>query len=91
MSLGHGIIHDKYSKQKLNIKSSTELEVVEASNYIDYILYIKWVLKEQGYVLKHNIFNQDNMSAIKMEKNGMQLCGEKSRHIHIRYFLLRMC
>ena len=91
MSLGHGIIYDKCSKQKLNTNSSTESEVVGASDYIGYTLYIKWFLKEQGYVLKHNIFYQDNMSAIKMEKNDRQSCGEKSTHIHIIYILVRMC
>ena len=89
MSLGHGVIHAKCSKQKLDTKSSTESEVVGASDYIGYTLYIKWFLKEQGYVLKHNIFYQDNMSAIKMEKNDRQSCGEKSRHIHIRYIFIK--
>ena len=89
MSLGHGIIHDKCSKQKLNTKSSTESEVVGASDYIGYTLYIKWFLREQGYALKLNIFYQDNMSAIKMEKNGRQSCGWKSRHIHIIYVFIK--
>ena len=35
------------------------------------------------------IFYQDNMSTIKMEKNGRQSCGEKSRHIHISYFFIK--
>ena len=89
MSLGHGVIHDKCSKQKLNTKSSTESEVVDASDYIGFTLYIKWFLKEQGCALKQNTFYQDKMSAIKMEKNGRQSCGEKSRHIHIRYFFIK--
>ena len=69
MSLGYGVIHNKFSKQKLNTKSSTETEVVGASDYVGYTLYIKWFLKEQGYNLKHNVLYQDNMSAMKMEMN----------------------
>ena len=39
--------------------------------------------------MKRNIFYQDNTSAIKMESNGRKSCGEKSRHINIRYFFIK--
>ena len=39
--------------------------------------------------LDTSIFYQDNQSAIRMEKNGRQSCGEKSRHINIRYFFIK--
>ena len=34
MSLGRGTVHQKSSKQKLNMKSSTEAELVGASDYV---------------------------------------------------------
>ena len=34
MSMGQGIFHSKSGKQKLNTKSSTETEVVGASDYL---------------------------------------------------------
>ena len=34
ISMGYGIIHGKSSKQKLNVKSSTEAELVGMSEYI---------------------------------------------------------
>ena len=34
ISLGHGVIPTKSSKQKINTKSSTEAELVGASNFI---------------------------------------------------------
>ena len=34
MSFGSGIIHHKSSKQRLNSKSSTESELIGASDYI---------------------------------------------------------
>jgi hypothetical protein len=89
ISMGHGVIHSKSSKQKINTKSSTESEVVGASDYIPWTLWAKRFLEHQGYNLSRNIFYQDNQSAMKIEKNGRKSCGEKSRHIHIRYFLLR--
>ena len=89
VTMGTGVIHARSSKQKLNTKSSTESEFVSASDYITWPLWLKRVLQHQGYKLDFNIFYQDNESAIKLEKNGAQSCGEKSRHIKIRYFLLR--
>ena len=89
MTMGHGLIHHKSSKQRLNTKSSTETEVVGASDYIPWTVWAKRFLNEQGYNLDRNIFYQDNMSAMKIEKNGRKSCGEKSRHIHIRYFFIK--
>ena len=34
-------------------------------------------------------FYQDNQSAIQLEKNGRASCGQKSRHIDIRYFFMQ--
>ena len=39
--------------------------------------------------MDRTIFYQDNESAIKMEKNGLRSCGDKSRHIKIRYFFIK--
>ena len=39
--------------------------------------------------MKSNIFYQDNQSAILLEKNGRNSCGDKSRHINIRYFFIK--
>lgn len=89
ISLGKGIVHSKSTKQKLNTKSSTETELVGASDYIPWTLWSKRFLECQGYKMTRNIFYQDNESAIKMEKNGLKSCGEKSRHINIRYFFIK--
>ena len=89
ISLGHGVINSKSSKQKINTKSSTEAEVVGASDFISHTMWTSWFLKEQGYVMKSNIFYQDNQSAILLEKNGRNSCGDKSRHINIRYFFIK--
>jgi len=39
MLFGRGIINANSNKQKLNIKSSTEAEVVGASNYLPFNIY----------------------------------------------------
>ena len=66
MSFGHGILHHKASVQKLNIKSSTEAELVGTSEYVPYNIWMKKNLHEQGYDIKDNVLFQDNQSSIKM-------------------------
>ena len=46
-------------------------------------------MEYQGYTIDSNIFYQDNQSAMKLEKNGRKSCGDKSRHIDIRYFFIK--
>ena len=89
ISLGHGVITSKSSKQKINTKSSTEAELVGASDFILQTMWTTCFLKDQGYAVQSNIFYQDNQSAILLEKNGRSSCGEKSRHINIRYFFIK--
>ena len=85
-SFGQDMTYAKYSKQKINTKSSTESEVVGASDYITFMVWLAGFMKEQGQQLKHEIFFQDNMSAMQIEKNGRFLSGERSRHLNIRHF-----
>ena len=89
ISLGRGTIHNKSSKQKISTKVSTESEVVGASDFIPWTMWLKRILQELGYGMKRIVFYQDNESAIKMEKNGLKSCGDKSRHINIRYFFIK--
>jgi hypothetical protein len=89
VSFGRGAIMSKSSKQKLNTKSSTEAELVGASDYLPYPIWMKKFLEAQGYVLKENVFFQDNQSTIRFEKNGRKSCGPNSRHIDIRYFFIK--
>jgi hypothetical protein len=90
LSFGRGAVMSKSSKQRLNTKSSTEAELVGASDYLPYPIWAKYFLEVQGYTLKENIFYQDNQSTIRFEKNGRKSCGPKSRHINIRYFFIRI-
>ena len=86
ISFGTGGILCKSNKQKLNTKSSTEAEVVGASDYLPNTLWVMHFMDAQGYPIKHSLFAQDNQSAIRLEKNGRASAGQKSRHINIRHF-----
>ena len=74
MSIGIGAIHSKCSKQKLNTKISTETEILGPSDYIPWTLWAKRFSQTQGYVLRNNIFYQDNMSTMRLESNGLKSC-----------------
>ena len=88
MSFGHGAVHCKSAKQKLNTKSSTESELVGISDYLPYNIWMRMFLEEQGYELKSNVLFQDNQSTIRMGTNGRTSCTGNSRHIDIRYFFV---
>ena len=89
ISFGHGALHTRSSKQKLNTMSSTEAELVGVSDYLPYNIWMSNFLKEQGYNLKSNVLYQDNQSTIKMEVNGRNSCTGNSRHIDIQYFFVK--
>ena len=86
ISFGTGGILCKSSKQKLNTKSSTEAELVGASDYLPNTIWVMHFMEQQGYPILHSSFAQDNESAIKLERNGRVSAGQRSRHINIRHF-----
>jgi hypothetical protein len=89
VSFGRGGLMCKSRKQTLNVKSSTEAEQVGASDYLPNPIWAKAFLEAQGYPIVENFFEQDNESAIKLEKNGRLSAGPKSRHVNIRYFWIK--
>ncbi|GAX20129.1 hypothetical protein FisN_17Lu131 [Fistulifera solaris] len=82
-SFGRGGLVCKSTKQKLNTRSSTEAELVGASDYLPHTVWVKLFMEAQGHKMTEVIFEQDNESAIRMEKNGRLSAGQKSRHIDI--------
>jgi len=89
LSLGMGTIMCKFMKQKLNTKSSTEGEVIRASDYLPNMIWAKMFMEAQGHRVEKNEFMQDNQSAIKLERNGHASSGQKTRHVNIQYFFIK--
>jgi hypothetical protein len=75
-------------KQKLNVRSSTEGELVAVDNAATMILWTKLFLEAQGYDVEKNIVYQDNKSAILLETNGNKSSGKQTRALNIRYFFI---
>ena len=88
ISLGKGAIYGLSIRQKLNTKSSTEAELVGASNVMPQVLCTRYFLKAQGYPIRDNVLYQDNQSAMLLEKNGRGSSSKRTRHINIRYFFI---
>mmetsp|Transcript_35469 Transcript_35469/g.82304 ORF Transcript_35469/g.82304 Transcript_35469/m.82304 type:complete len:122 (+) Transcript_35469:5357-5722(+) len=88
MSLGEGAVYCTSTKQKMNTKSSTEAEVVGVAHALTHMLWLSHFMKEQGYE-NEVLLNQDKLSSIKMEVNRLKSCGKRSRHMNIRYFMIK--
>ena len=86
--MGTGGAYVKYSKQKLNTKSSTEAELVGVDDVMTQVIWNRYFLKEQGYMIHDNVIYQDNQSAIRLDNNGRRSGSKKTRHINIRYYFI---
>ena len=89
MTFGRGTIMNKSTKQKLNTNSSTEAELVGASDSVPQIVWTNYFVSAQGYSINDTILYQDNTSAISMEKNGKLSSSKRTKHINIRYFFIQ--
>lgn len=89
MTLGRGAVVSMSGKQKLNVRSSTECELVGAYDILPTILWCKYFIESLGYEVEHNILMQDNKSAILLEKNGRMSSSKRTKHIRARYFLIK--
>ena len=51
ISMGYGIMHGKASKQKINVKSSTESESVGMGKYVPYNIWFIMFMGAHGYAI----------------------------------------
>lgn len=86
---GRDIFQVKSVKQGLNTKSSTEAEVVAASDMAPYLLWTRYFLEAQGITIDRCILYQDNKSAMLLECNGSLSSSKRTKHINIRFFWLK--
>jgi hypothetical protein len=73
---------------ELNVKSSTEAEIVGTDNVMPQILWTLYFLEAQGYKINDNILCQDNKSSILLETNGRGSSGKRTRHTDVRHFFI---
>ena len=88
-SLGKGSFYTASTRQKLNTKSSTEAELVGVDDLMPMILWSRYFLLAQGYKMGASKVYQDNQSTMLLAKNGRASSGKRTRHINIRFFLVK--
>jgi hypothetical protein len=88
LMLGQGVVSSDSTKQKVNVRSSTEGEMVAGDDMLSKVLWTKRFMEAQGFQVKANIMYRDNTSAMKLEENGKSSSGKRTRHFDIKYFYL---
>lgn len=89
VSFGTGMALSFSKKQKLNVKSSTEAEVVGVDDGLPLVLWTRYFLQEQGYEMRPSLLYQDNKSAMLLEENGKASSTKRTKHINVRYFFIK--
>jgi hypothetical protein len=83
LTMGQGFPIVASWKQKLNMKSLTESELVGVNDMMPIMRWTCYFLLSQGYGIIENLLLQDNKSSIQLEQNGKALSGKHTRHINI--------
>jgi hypothetical protein len=91
MSLGSGAPISMSRKQKLNVRSSCEGELVGIDDALPSILWARYFIESQGYSVEQNILYQDNKSTILLANNGRWSSSKRTKHIKSRYFFIKDC
>ena len=61
MALGEGALTRMSNRQKLNVKISTEGELVAVDDALGQVIWTKHSIERQGYTVEHNTMYQDNI------------------------------
>ena len=88
LTMGKGTIYGGSLKHKLNSKSSTKAELISVSDGINQMLWTKYFLECQGYVVNSSTIYQDNEASILLKRNGKRSSKKGTRFIYIFYFFI---
>jgi hypothetical protein len=87
-TVGKGSIRHVSKRQSLVSKSSTESELIGASDEISPAIGLRNYLIEQGYKVGPVRLEQDNRSTMTLMKKGKS-SSAKMRHVDIRYYFIK--
>jgi hypothetical protein len=82
---------DQLSGYQRNRKSTREVQRKQSSWELT-TLHHKFygrVMEEQGLKIEESTLNQDNLSAMILEKNGKESSSIRTTHIRVRYFFIK--
>ena len=75
-------------KQKFNTKSSTEANLAVLDDVLAQVIWTRYFLKEQLYIIHDNVIYQDKQSVIRLDNNGRKSSRNRKKHINIRYYFI---
>ncbi|EJK68662.1 hypothetical protein THAOC_10139 [Thalassiosira oceanica] len=84
---GRGAVMDICAKQRSNATSSTQTELYGVDQTMPKMIWAKHFLEAQGFESR-TVLHQDNTSTIRLEVNGKKSSGQRTRHLHIKYFFV---
>ena len=87
-SFGNGLFLARSSKQKIVTKSSTEAELVAASDESSALIGVRNFVRAQGLELGPVILYQDNKSTMSVIRKG-NFTGRNTKHVNVRYFFIK--
>jgi hypothetical protein len=76
------------TKQKLDIRSSAETEIVGVDDCMPSVLWTRCFKEAQGHGVQENIVCQDNKSAILVWKNGKASSSKRTKHVNVRCYFV---
>ena len=91
MTMGKGSVHDKSTKQKLNAKSSTELELVGVDDVPPQVSWTNHFMRKQGCDSMETIVMQDNESATLLENDGELSSSDHTKHVNVQCYFVKDC
>jgi hypothetical protein len=87
-TLGTGSIYSSSTKQKITTKSSSEAELVAASDTSGRLLAFRNYLISRKYITSPAVLGQDNLATKQMLEKGIS-SSKRTRHLNIRYFFVK--
>ena len=85
-TMGKGCVTSACQKQKVNTRSTTEAELVGLDDVLSKIIWTLLFVRAQGFHVLSNVVHRDNTSTMKLEQNGKESSGRRTRHFDIKYF-----
>ena len=73
----------------MNVKSSTEVELVGADDDLGQVIFTKKLIEGQLYNVEHNTMYQDNRSTMLIKTNGWDSGGKRTKHTKAIYYLVK--
>jgi hypothetical protein len=88
LMFGESTILSRSNKQKVNMRSSTEAELIAVDDALPTVQWAQSLMFDQGYDL-NTVLKEDNKSTMLLMKNGRLSSGKHTKHFDIRYFYVK--